>query len=554
MNDHCEKRTIELEIDGMTCSGCVPHVEASLGAVEGVTSVDVRFPERSAAVTVEAGVEATAIVGSLAATPYSATPIPTLPSGSDSNGDGSGRRTLAVLGGGSAGFAAAIRAVEAGARVVMINDGTIGGTCVNVGCVPSKTLIRAAETRHRQQAHPFEGVGRADAPVDWHRVRQGKDDLVGALRRAKYEEVLAAYPEIELVEGRGTLDSEGRVHLGDGEVLEADAVVVATGSSPWIPAVPGLDEAGYVDSTDLLDIEELPESLAVLGAGSVGLELAQAYARLGVRVTVLARSQLLSKADPDVGEELARHLRAEGIDVRTGVSVTGVERGHGGKIVHLTSENRAEDAIEVEEILVAAGRRGNTVGIGLAEAGVSLGEAGEVLVDEAQRTAHPRVFAAGDVTGHAMHVYVAAKAGSVAAENALGGHERTDLTVLPQVVFTDPGVAWVGMTEREARDRGHEPMVSKLALDHVPRALAARDTRGFIKLVADARSRRILGAHILAPEAGEMIMEPAMAIRFGLSIEDITSLLHPYLTLSEGIKLAALTFDKDVGKLSCCAV
>ncbi|MDA1103420.1 MAG: mercury(II) reductase [Gemmatimonadetes bacterium] len=463
-------------------------------------------------------------------------------------------RTLAVLGGGSAGFAAAIRAVESGARVVMVQEGTIGGTCVNVGCVPSKTLIRAGEAQHRRAFHPFDGIAVSADPVDWSRVRAGKDDLVLALRKAKYEDVLAAYPEITLVQGRGVLNENGCLHLADGTAVRADAVMIATGSSPWIPDVPGLEESGFLDSTALLDIAELPASLAVLGAGSVGLELAQAYARLGVRVTVLARSRVLSKGDPDVSAELTRFLREEGIDVRTGVAVTAVERTATGRRILMSTAAGSSDSVEVVALLVASGRRANTAGMGLEAAGVQIGPHGQIVVDAGQRTTRPGVFAAGDVTGGPMHVYVAAKAGSLAADNALGADDSLDLSVLPQVTFTDPGVAFVGLTEEEAKARGITLLVSTLPLEHVPRALAARDTRGFIKLLADAATRRIVGAHILAPEAGEMIMEPAMAIRFGLTIDDITSMLHPYLTHSEGIKLAALTFDKDVKMLSCCAV
>jgi len=262
----------------------------------------------------------------------------------------------------------------------------------------------------------------------------------------------------------------------------------------------------------------------------------------------------LSKEDPDVGAELARHLRDEGIDVVTDVTLESVERIPSGRRVRYSAGDGETTSLETDQILVASGRRPNTGGMGLETAGVEVGPSGQIVVDAELRTSNPRVFAAGDVTGGPMHVYVAAHAATLAAENALGGAKSLDLSVLPRVTFTSPAVASVGLTEQEAREAGMEPLVSKLALEHVPRALAARDTRGFVKLVADAATRRIVGAHIVAAEAGEMIMEPALAVRFGLTIDDLTSTLHPYLTLSEGIKLAALTFDKDVATLSCCAV
>ena len=251
--------------------------------------------------------------------------------------------------------------------------------------------------------------------------------------------------------------------------------------------------------------------------------------------------------------ELTRHLRDEGIEVLTGVTLDSVERTDSGRLLRMSAVDGAAHTLEVDELLVASGRRGNTGGMGLEAAGVKLGRSGEIVVDDQLRTANARVFAAGDVTGGDMHVYVAARAGILAAENALGAGQSLDLSVLPRVTFTDPAVATVGLTEESARSAGIEPLVSKLPLEHVPRALAARDTRGFVKLVADATTRRIVGAQIVASEAGEMIMEPALAIRFGLTIEDLNSTLHPYLTLAEGIKLAALTFDKDVAALSCCA-
>ena len=493
------------------------------------------------------------LVEALVGTPYSATVVPNPTDGAVSTNGSSDGYALAVIGGGSAGFAAAIRAVELGARVAMVQEGTLGGTCVNVGCVPSKTLIRAAEAQHRRAFQPFDGIALSDDPVDWDRVRVGKDDLVSALRKAKYEDVLAAYPDITLIEGRAVLDPEGRPHLMDGTLIPADRVVITTGASLWIPDMPGLAESGFLDSTALLDVETLPTSLAVLGAGSVGVELAQLYARLGVRVTMLARSRLLSKEDPVVSAELTRHLRDEGIDVLTGVAVESVERTDAGRRIRILDGDGAIQVLEVAEILVASGRRGNTRGMGLEAAGVELGSSGEIVVDDQLRTANGKVFAAGDVTGGDMHVYVAVRAASLAAANALGARHSLDLSVLPRVTFTDPAVAAVGLTEESARSAGIEPLVSKLLLEHVPRAIAARDTRGFVKLIADAKTRRIVGAHIVAAEAGEMIMEPALAMRFGLTIEDLASTLHPYLTLAEGIQLAAITFDKDIAMLSCCA-
>jgi len=547
---------IELDVKGMSCTGCEAAVISALESVPGVDSAQASFADGRA--TVEAGGEVTAeaLAEALTRGGYESRPrrFSGAPPETVVQGDGRAGFDLAVVGGGSAGFAAAIRAAERGARVALINDGTIGGTCVNVGCVPSKTLIRAAEARHVGARHPFDGVPRAGGRVDWPAVRAQKDELVGRLRQGKYVDVLAAYPSITLFESYGTLEASGAVRLADGRRIETDRAIVTTGSSPWASEIRGLAEAGFLDSTAAFELSELPDSMVVIGGGAVGLEAGQAFARLGVEVTILARSRLLSVLDPDIGGELAGYLRAEGIDVREGFAVERVRGGERGREVIGRETDGSEARIDADRILVATGRRPNASGMGLEEAGVELGARGEIVVDESLRTSNPRVFAAGDVTGEPMHVYVAAHAAALAAENALSdGSRRLDLSTLPAVTFTDPAVAVVGLTQERAREAGYTPLVTRLSLAHVPRALAARDTRGFVKLVADAETRRILGAAILASEAGEMIMEPTLAVKFGLRIEDLVETLHPYLTLGEGIRLAALSFDKEVAALSCCA-
>jgi mercuric reductase len=461
---------------------------------------------------------------------------------------------LLIVGGGSAGSAAAIKGAELGARVALVEGGMLGGTCVNVGCVPSKTLIRAAEVQHRRSHHPFDGIPAGDGRPDWARVRDQKNQLVRELREAKYWGVLRSYKSITLLEQRATLTSGKSVALADGRKITAGKIIVTTGASAWAPPIPGLADAGYLDNAGVMALDRLPASMIVIGASAVGLELAQMFARLGVRVTVLeALPRVVPAEDAEIGEALGAFLAAEGLDVHAGISIERVARTGDGYTVRFRKDGRENTAV-AEQLLVATGRRANTRGFGLEDSGVTLGKKGEIVVNEFLQTANPDIYAAGDVIGDPMFVYVAAHGGALAAENALGGNvRRYDLAALPKVTFTDPAVASVGLTEDQARAAGIEPLVSKLPLEHVPRSLAARDTRGFVKLVADAATRKIVGAHILAAEAGEMITEPALAIKFGLTIEDLTGTFHPYLTLSEGIKLAAQTFDRDVEKLSCCA-
>jgi mercuric reductase len=552
-----DAKELTIEVRGMTCDHCERSVAKALQTVPGVHEV-LEVSHADARARVMAGVEATAdrIERAVAKAGYRArvneqskrSEAPTV-----ITRDG-GEFDLLIVGGGSAGFAAAIKAADLGARVAMAEGATLGGTCVNVGCVPSKTLIRAAEAQHRRVHHGFRGIPATDGQPDWPTVRAEKDALVAELRQTKYWNVLRAYPAITLFQERATFISGLEARLASGRTLTAGKIVVTTGSSPWAPPIPGLAEAGYLDNASAMALERLPESLIVIGASAVGLELAQMFARLGVRVTILeALPRVLPAEDADIGNALGDYLRSEGIEVHTDIQIDRVSRASDGYAVQFR-DGHEERTARASQLLVATGRRANTAGFGLEKIGVSLGKKGEIVVTEFLQTTNANVYAAGDVIGDPMFVYVAAYGGALAAQNALIGNERPyDLSALPKVTFTDPAVAAVGLTEDQARARGIEPLASKLPLEHVTRAQAARDTRGFVKLVADAGTQKIIGAHILAAEAGEMITEPALAIKFGLTIEDLTSTFHPYLTLSEGIKLAAQAFTKDVAKLSCCA-
>ncbi len=548
------ERELTIEVRGMTCDHCERTVAKALQSVPGVEEV-LEVSHAGALARVAAGPEATAarIESAVAKAGYRARvrAEQQAPGAPAVISRGEGEFDLAIVGGGSAGFAAAIKAAELGARVAMAEGGTLGGTCVNVGCVPSKTLIRAAEAQHRRVHHGFQGIPTTDGRPDWGTVRAQKDDLVSELRQAKYWKVLRSYESVTLLEQRAEVTSGHSVRLADGRTITAGKILVTTGASPWAAPIPGLADVGYLDNVTAMALERLPESLIVIGASAVGLELAQMFARLGVKVTVLeALPRVVPAEDPDVGNALGDYLRAEGLAVHAGVQIEQVDRAGDRYTVSFKDGGKAR----AEQLLVATGRRANTKGFGLETVGVTLGKKGEIVVNEFLQTANPDICAAGDVLGDPMFVYVAAYGGTVAAENALTGNvRRYDLTALPKITFTDPAVASVGLTEDQARAAGLEPLVSKLPLEHVPRSLAARDTRGFVKLVADAATRKIIGAHILAAEAGEMITEPALAIKFGLTIEDLTATFHPYLTLSEGIKLAAQTFNKDVAKLSCCA-
>jgi mercuric reductase len=459
---------------------------------------------------------------------------------------------VAIVGSGSAAFAAAIRAAEGGARVTIVEASAIGGTCVNVGCVPSKILIRAAHIAHHAAHHPIAGLTRTTLPLDNRARVAQQQERVTELRRAKYENILETNPSINLVRGLARFVDAHTLAIaradGTETTLGADRFLVATGASAVIPNVPGLKETPCWTSAEALVVEQIPKQLIVLGGSVVAVELAQAYARLGSRVTLIARSTLLSKEDPALGEGLKAAFEAEGLRVLTNADVKAVRYANGAFTVTTGSEN-----VTGERLLVASGRAPNTRALDLERAGVTTDARGAIVVDDHLRTNIAHIYAAGDCTDQPQFVYVAAAAGTRAAVNMTGGNAVLDLTTMPAVVFTDPQVATVGLGEARAKAQGIDAESRSLTLDNVPRALANFDTRGFIKLVAEKGSGQLLGAQILAPEAGEIIQTAALALRHHMTVTGLAGQLFPYLTMVEGLKLCAQTFKKDINQLSCCA-
>lgn len=460
---------------------------------------------------------------------------------------------IAIIGSGSAAFACAIRAAEAGARVTMIESGeVIGGCCVNVGCVPSKILIRAAQLAQQQRGNPFEGLGDHEPQIDRSLLVRQQRASVEALRGAKYQNILDGNPHVSLIQGRATFRDANTLTIthGDGsqETLKADRFLIATGSSPAVPPIDGLEETPYWTSNEAVFTPELPGHLIVIGSSVVAVELAQAYRRLGSQVTMLARHSLLWREDPVLGEGLTLAFEREGINV---LQHTLAERVRFRNEEFVLETNRGE--IRGDKLLVATGRPANTGGLNLDAIGVERQANGAIRVDDRMRTSQQHIFAAGDCTTMPEFVYVAAAAGTRAAINMTGGDARLDLSTMPAVIFTDPQVATVGLSEEEARRQGIETDSRVLDLEHVPRALANFDTHGLIKLVIDANSKRLLGAQVLAHEGGEVIQTAALAILNRMSVQHLSAQLFPYLTMVEGLKLCAQTFDKDVAQLSCCA-
>jgi mercuric reductase len=454
---------------------------------------------------------------------------------------------LAIVGSGGGAFAAAIAARRRDLRVVMIEHGTIGGTCVNIGCIPSKALLAAAEARNSAGRRRFPGIGTEAGAVDFAALIAGKREIVDTMRQEKYVD-LAAEHGFELVRGNASF-VEGPALDVDGERVEAAHYLVATGGEPHIPDIPGLAGSGYLTSTTAMELDRLPESMIVIGGGYVAMEQAQLFAHLGTRVTVLARSRLARREEPEIADGIRDAFTAEGINVLEHTLPREVRR-HGGEVVVVADgqEWRAE------QLLVATGRDPRTAGLGLEAVGVELGPDGEVVVAADISTTNGRIWAAGDVTGHPRFVYVAAKQGAIAVENAFDHAGRLiDYSALPRIAFTSPTIASAGLTEADAEAQGLDCECRVLGLENVPRAIVSRNTRGVVKLVAERESGRVLGVHLLADGAGDAILAGVYAVEAGRTVTDLAESWDPYLTIGEAVHLAALAFTRDPSKLSCCA-
>ncbi|MBI4311784.1 MAG: mercury(II) reductase [Chloroflexi bacterium] len=461
---------------------------------------------------------------------------------------------LIIIGGGAAAFAAATKAADLGRSALMINSGLpIGGTCVNVGCMPSKHLLAVGDELYYPQHPRLTAVQNGRRPAfDFQQAMQGKNAMVAAARESNYERVLRSLEGVSLVEGKALFVSPRQVEA-NGQVYEGERVIVATGSSTRRLPIPGLDKVRWLNNVSALDLTRLPASLVVIGAGPLGLEFAQMFSHFGADVTVLeAMEQVLPREEPEVAQELQRSLEAEGIAFHLGVRVQGVSERNGRKVVTFSDGDHTHE-VQGEELLLAAGVQANTSGLELDKAGVKLDARGFIQVDQYYQTSAPEVFAAGDCIGRMALETVAAKEGALAAENALTVPVRSiNYDHVPRAVFTNPQVASVGLTEEEEMRRYNTCSCRTVYMDAVPKALAINEDRGVFKMVIHPRSSKVLGVHIVAPHAADLIHEAALAVKFGLTVDDIIDTVHVFPTLSEGIKRVSQAFTRDVSLMSCC--
>lgn len=461
---------------------------------------------------------------------------------------------LIIIGGGAGAFAAAIKANELGAKTALINDGLpLGGTCVNVGCVPSKTLLHAAELLHTAKHHNVPGIDFATNRADFAAVVADEIALVERLREKKYEQVLRDLSNVTFIKGRAAFISERIVKVGEQD-LEADKFIIATGSTAIVPQVEGLVEAGYITHIEAMALKTVPNRLIVIGAGAVGLELAQMYSRFGSQVTILQRAtSIMPAAELELTDKLHQILEDEGIKIETGVTVTKVVTDNGVKTVFYNSKV-GEHSVVVDQILVAAGKQPNTSSLNLEAIGVTVDRKQRVDTQATLQTSQPHIFAVGDVTNLPLRLETTAgREGTYAAENALTGTSKSiDYNVVPYTVFTDPQLASIGYTEDRQMEEFNACACRSVSFDNLPKALITRQTEGVVKMAIHPQTRAIMGVHMLAPGAGDLIAQAMVLIKNRNTIDDVVEMLPVFPTMSEAIKLVSMSFTQEISKLSCC--
>jgi mercuric reductase len=540
---------IKLKITGMTCQHCAVTVKKAIESVEGVEEkAEVYFPQGYA--EVEGNFDVNEVIKAVENAGYGASLDKEEKAVYISKGN---VYDIVILGGGSAGFAAAIKASDLGAKVLVIENNVIGGTCLNRGCVPTKHLIDVAKTYYTPKSNPFKGIELSQGKIDIKTVIDEKNKLLDELRKEKYWNVLEAYPSIEYKEGKGKFVKNGIIKL-NGEEIRYYKAVITTGSRPSIPPIKGLENVEFMTNREILNINYIPEHLVVIGGSAVGLEIGQIFLRFGSKVTILeALPDIAFKEEPEARQVLKNCLKKEGMEILTNVKVKEINKNRNEKSV-VIEFNGKEKTIKGTDLLIATGRVPNTQDIGLEVVGVETDKKGFIKTDNFMQTTNPDIYSAGDCVGKMMLVTVAAAEGGIAGENALLGNKRQmDYSAVPHAIFTQPEIAGVGLTETQAKEKGIDIDFRVLTFDKVPRAQAMKKTEGVIKMIVDKNTEKVIGVHICSLEASDIIHKAVLIIKYGLTLGDIINSVDVYPTLSESIKLCAQNFKKDVSKLSCCA-
>lgn len=461
---------------------------------------------------------------------------------------------LIILGSGSTAFAAALRATSHGARVLMVEKSVLGGTCINWGCIPSKTMIHVAQFLHEARLGAAVGLGIQCGGVDYERLCAHRDQVVQKLRKERYLDVLQNAPGLELVKGTARFLDRHSVEVNE-QRYRAERFLVAVGGFPYVPPIPGLDCCDYLTSRSSLLMKRLPASLVIIGGGVIAVELGQMFHRLGCRVTILEHGpRILPTAEPEPARALREVLAGEGIKVVTDVAFCSVAKVGDLTVVNADVQDRRHE-YTCERLLLAVGTAPASRGIGLERAGVKMDRKGFILTDRQMRTSAPGIWAAGDVTGGMMIATVGAREGIVAVDDMFdpGCGCAMDYLAAPMTVFTDPEVGIVGHGEESARQAGFDVQVNVMPVSAIPKAHVTGHTAGVIKMVADRNTGRLLGVHLACHRGAELINEAALALSRRLSVDELAAMPHVYPSIGEGLKLCAQGFNRDISRLSCCA-
>lgn len=455
--------------------------------------------------------------------------------------DGAGRYNIAIVGGGPGGYVAAIRAAQLGARVALVEKERVGGTCLNIGCIPTKALIHSAEVLETARRASEFGVDVGSVSVNFAKVMERKrkvvDQLVGGVAN-----LLKAH-KVDVFNAKATVREPGVVHLegGNGPTqIAAENVIIATGSVSARPPIPGLDLPGVLTSTEAISLEKLPASMVIIGGGYIGMELANVFQPMGTKITVVEMlPSILTTADEELGRRFLQLMRQRGVEFFLNSTVKEIRQGQGGGLEVVYAGQEGEKVAAGEVVLVATGRVPFTEGVEAERLGLKMNKRA-IAVDEFMKTSVPGLWAIGDATGQILLAHVASYQGEVAVENIMGHRRKADYRAVPGVIFTMPEIASVGLTEQQAKDQGVDVQVSRFPFSALGRALTMGETAGMVKMVCEKGTNQILGVHIMGPRATDMIAEAVLAIQMEALAEDLTLTIHAHPTFPEAIHEAAL--------------
>ena len=449
-------------------------------------------------------------------------------------------KKILIIGGGPGGYVAAIRAAQLGADAIVVEKYALGGTCLNWGCVPTKTLLHSARVyRILRETRKF-GIYCTPGPLRFDKMVESKNVVVQ--NNVAGIEGLFKKHRIKTQKGTGRLLEPNTVEIQteDGNVVNetAEAVIIATGSEPLVPGFVKLDKDRIITTTEALDLDHLPNSIAIVGGSVSGCEFACLFGQLGSKVTLIEMlDRIVPTEDAEISRRLQGDLRALGVQVMTKTAVKSLEKQYPEGTVRLVTENNNQ--IDADYCLLAMGRKLNTADIGLENVGIEFSAKG-IMVNERMETNVKNVYAVGDVTGKILLAHVASEQGIVAAENIMGTDSKMSYHAIPNFIYTDPEIGSVGMTEQEAKDRGMDVRTSKATFKTNAMAHAIGDTTGFVKAIIDRETRKVLGVHILGPHATDLLAEAVTLVKMGMTVEEVKEVVHPHPTLSETIREAVL--------------